>query len=424
MLVDKAMALFERASGCKLHRDPANKKCKFLPLTRWRGSLQQEDIPCNYMTILYNLEMVGVELRATWSQTRKANGDIVQQRVADTVKLWKTGKFMHLSLRSWSLNIYCFSKIFFRTHSVDLRELDFSKITSSWLYQDMLIKPEETVLHRHVSSGGLNLLHVKMKALAGLIRTFLETACISKFRPSLYHQLLLRYHVYEDTSINNPGYPPFYDQEFFSVIHQVHHHTPLNIQNMSEKEWYRILLEEKVTKLIPCRVEVKSPEFDWDSIWPRVRLSGLGSELSSFLFKVLHNLLPTQERIARTSASVDGVCKLCVFNIKEDLVHALVRCPANQGIGEAVLGCISQHIQDGVPDDEVLQLHLHLDGDLELPVVWFLAVAWNALWECRKLGRTPELYKVRADLEAKVSLLRETRHHEAADLIRSMIVDL
>ena len=26
MLVDKAMALFEKASGCKLHRDPANKK--------------------------------------------------------------------------------------------------------------------------------------------------------------------------------------------------------------------------------------------------------------------------------------------------------------------------------------------------------------------------------------------------------------
>ena len=105
-------------------------------------------------------------------------------------------------------------------------------------------------------------------------------------------------------------------------------------------------------------------------------------------------------------------------------MHALVRCPANQGIGEAVLGCISQHIQDVVPDDEVLQLHLHLDGDLELPVVWFLAVAWNALLECRKSGRRPELYKVRADLEAKVSLLRETRHHEAADLIRSMIVDL
>ena len=44
-LVDSAMALFEGASGCRLHRDPATKKCKFLPLARWRGTLQQSDIP-------------------------------------------------------------------------------------------------------------------------------------------------------------------------------------------------------------------------------------------------------------------------------------------------------------------------------------------------------------------------------------------
>ena len=435
LLVDKAMALFEEASGCKLHRDPANKKCKFLPLARWRGTLQQEDIPCNYMTISDHLEMVGVELRATWAQTRKANGDIVQQRVADTVKLWKTGKFMNLTLRSWSLNIYCFSKIFFRTHSVDLRELDYTKITSSaksWLYADMLIKPEETVLYRHVSSGGLNMFNVKMKALAGLIRTFLETACIGRFRQSLYHQLLLRYHVFEDSSIENPGFPPFYSEDFFAVIHQVHHHTPLNIEKMAEKQWYRFLMEEKITmeqgvgenrQLIPSRVEVKFPEYDWKIIWPRIRLRGLSPELSTFLFKVLHDLLPTQERIARTSASEDGMCKLCLVQT-DDLAHSLVSCPANQGVGEAVLHCLPDHVKDGVQDHEVLRLHLHLDDDLELPIVWFLAVAWNSIWESRKVRKRPELYKIRADLEAKVSLLRETRFKEAAEMITSLIINL
>ena len=275
--------------------------------------------------------------------------------------------------------------------------------------------------------------HVKMKALAGLIRTFLETACIPRFRQSLYHQLLLRYHVFGDTSIENPGYPPFYNQDFFSVIHQVHHHSPLNIQHMSEKQWYRFLMEEKVTmelgvgdnrQLVPCRVEVKFPCYDWEKIWPRIRLKGLGPELSSFLFKVVHDLLPTQERVARTSASVNGMCKLCLSNVKEDLLHTLIKCPANQEIGEAVLLCLSDHIEDGVDDQAVLQLHLHLEDALELPVVWFLAVAWSSIWESRKVGRRPELYKVRADLEAKVSLLRETSHSEAAEKIASLILNL
>ena len=56
---------------------------------------------------------------------------------------------MQLNMLGWSLNQYCLSKIWFRTHSVDLRVLDLTKITShikSWLYADMLLKPEETRL--------------------------------------------------------------------------------------------------------------------------------------------------------------------------------------------------------------------------------------------------------------------------------------
>ena len=67
--VDHSLALFEKASGCKLHRDPLNKKCKFLPLGRWKTTLKQEDIPCDYMTLSDHLDMVGVTLKASWAKT-------------------------------------------------------------------------------------------------------------------------------------------------------------------------------------------------------------------------------------------------------------------------------------------------------------------------------------------------------------------
>ena len=306
-LVDKAMALFEGASGCKLHRDPSTKKCKFLPLARWRGTLEQSDIPCPYMTLSDHLDMVGVELRATWTQTRKANGDALQARVTSTTNQWRSGKFMPLTMRSWSMNQYCYAKVWFRTHSVDLRKTDISKITSSaksWLYADMLLKPEEMVLVRDVQSGGLGVHHVGMKALAGLIRTFLETACNTKFQQSLYHQLLLRYYVFEDHSIPNPGRPPFYNADFFAAIQQVHQNSPLNIASLTEGQWYKLLTEDKITmevvegqsrQLMSCRVELASPTTDWEVTWRRARLKGLGPELTSFLFKVLHQLLATKK---------------------------------------------------------------------------------------------------------------------------------
>ena len=59
-LVDQACALLERASGVKLHRDPAAGKVKFLALGRWRGVLTQEDIPQRYIELSDHLDFVGV----------------------------------------------------------------------------------------------------------------------------------------------------------------------------------------------------------------------------------------------------------------------------------------------------------------------------------------------------------------------------
>ena len=97
-LVDGACSMLERASGVKLHRDPNSGKVKFLALGRWRGTLTQEDLPHQYVRLSDHLDFVGVELRATFSATRKANGDIFQERIKNTVGPWKAGRFMPLSL--------------------------------------------------------------------------------------------------------------------------------------------------------------------------------------------------------------------------------------------------------------------------------------------------------------------------------------
>ena len=144
--IEQASALLKAASGWRLHRNPASKKCKFLPLGKWRRSLQQEDLPpsCQYLVLSDHLDMVGVELRATWTQTRKVNGDIVQERVAKTINPWRSGKFMPLTMRPWSVNSFVLSKVWFRCSSVDLRVADITAILSSvrsWLYADMFEKP-------------------------------------------------------------------------------------------------------------------------------------------------------------------------------------------------------------------------------------------------------------------------------------------
>ena len=88
-LVDTACSLFENSSGCKLHRDPASGKCKFLALGGWRGSLTQAEIPLDYMVLSDRLEMVGVDLFTTYQETRRVNGEQAVSRVQNTVGLWQ-----------------------------------------------------------------------------------------------------------------------------------------------------------------------------------------------------------------------------------------------------------------------------------------------------------------------------------------------
>ena len=123
--------------------------------------------------------MVGVQLCATPTQTRQVNGNKLQEKVKNTIGPWRGGKFMPLIQRSFSVNTYCTSKLWFRAASINLRENDIKEINSqirSWIFADQLERPEDIVLYRPRDKGGLGLINVKFKAFAELIRTFLDSA--------------------------------------------------------------------------------------------------------------------------------------------------------------------------------------------------------------------------------------------------------
>ena len=429
LLVDRACALLERASGVKLHRDPSAGKVKFLALGRWRGTLSQEDIP-QFIRLSDHLDFLGVELRATFTQTRKVNGEQLQTRVSNTIGPWKSGKFMPLTLRPFSANTYVLAKVWFKCSSMNLRVQDITGINSqvkSWMYQDCFEKPNELVLYRDAKEGGLGLLNVKMRALACLIRTFLETAANPSFRHSLLHEILFRYHVLDDTGLNDPGMPPYYDDQFFKTIKHYHEHSPLNIAVMSLKQWYTVLMEDNVLMspatdnspqcLLPIRVELLSPTIDWPNTWRLIRVKGLSSELSTFIFKLLHCLLPTQVRVARLGAAANptpGLCLHCQLE-EEDATHAFFSCPHSNIAGLALLGWVQGAVPDLSPERAVqLQLGDDLPQEDELAVVYLLALGLKFIWEARISRKQIVLHQMRSELEARITILRKSKHKETA----------
>ena len=85
---------------------------------------------CSNMRLTDTLDMVGVQLCATWGKTRMKNGEILRDKVGKLCGSWRTGKFMSLIERPFSANTYALSKVWFRCHNVNLREADFISINS------------------------------------------------------------------------------------------------------------------------------------------------------------------------------------------------------------------------------------------------------------------------------------------------------
>ena len=224
---------------------------------------------------------------------------------------------------------------------------------------------------------------------------------------------------------------PYYDQMFFNVIRDVKQDGSLRISTMTTSMWYRVILESTVThavglsgtrELRPCKVEEKHPENDWERIWTYLIIPGLPSDLTSFLWLMLHNLLPTKERLFRLNMPNinENTCDLCNTEAIDNLQHALLKCPSNNATNSFLLESIRGVLPD-VQTEQVVLLDLHLQPDQELPVIYLIACVLSQIWDCRKNKKQSNLTNIRANLEASIQILRKSRHYLAAIKLDEML---
>ena len=63
---------------------------------------------------------------------------------------------------------------------------------------------------------------------------------------------------------------------------------------------------------------------DWENSWRLARLPGLGPDNVSFPFKIMHEILQTQEHVPRTKPRANPSCAVVVCTVTKDMPHALI----------------------------------------------------------------------------------------------------
>ena len=343
----------------------------------------------------------------------------MKKRIQDQLGSWKAGKFLPLTSRPWSLNSYCLSKLWYRTSCLDLRAGDCDAITSyfkGWLYQDMLLKPQESMLYRQVDLGGLGVHNVKIRAKSMLIHTFIAQAICPKFPTNYYLNSLYRWHVLEHRDLHDPGRPPYFSTEFFSIIRDVKVNTPLNVAWITVRQWYQLLLERGITHtsddsdsppaLIVSRMEERYPEVDFKNSYRLARLFGLSPEQKSFLFKLLQDLIPTGERLSRIGKVPSAACQYCEDQL--DLREHLLTCRYSSDVSTPLLRCVAAYA-DNISPEDITNLNFKTTEAAELPLLWLVTTCLMYIWEERKAGKKARLENCQAELLARLSLLRNTK---------------
>ena len=170
-------------------------------------------------------------------------------------------------------------------------------------------------------------------------------------------------------------------------------------------------------------MEAAAVDTNWSECWRRCRLSGLGSELTTFNFKLLHRLLVTNLRLFELGRRNSPACSLCAYE-SEDLAHTLLLCPYNQTIGVKLTSIVKKYLP-GATNDMILRLEFDdLQEETEFSLTFVTSFILQYVWEKRVARCQPSLYEVRTSLEAKCILLRKTRRSNAVPILEEAAQNL
>ena len=142
--------------------------------------------------------------------------------------------------------------------------------------------------------------------------------------------------------------------------------------------------------------------------------------MSSILWKMLLDLLSTQQRLRRMGASPSPLCKLCSQETGT-LHHELIDCTHNGDTGQLLLTCLQTHIPN-LTAETLLHLELgNMEPDMQLPTIILVAATLGCIWKQRNINSRVCVYQVRSELEQSVNLLRTKRLTEAGETLHYLL---
>ena len=321
------LLLFEMASGCKFHRDPASQKCKVTPLGDWKNWLNQESVPLPFLLVSDHLDILGVKIFESWSKTRHQAGNELKQKIKSIRDTWRRGRFYDFLMRPHVVNTYLFSNIWHKASSINLLCSDMDKIQSEgndYVFADCYLRPEKCVNYMGKKEGGLKINHVRSKAMALFIKNFLEESLTN-----IYLDAVVRKYCLDEDVWPAPVRPHYLDKRLIMTLKLVLGST----LRLSTKDIYQVLIENEfnINEEFKLRIESMYNDFSIGSILEFTHSKFIPISVRSHMWKIIHRIEYSEIEEAKVKLC-SPVCRQC-GELDISRFHLYFQCERIRNIG-------------------------------------------------------------------------------------------
>jgi exonuclease III len=323
ILVNDLFTRFERCSGAVLSR---TKKSKVLGLGGWKD---RQAWPLPWLKVEKEIKVFGFLFLPTYTEILDRNWEALVKTVSSTVHSYSLRSLNTLQQRTDVLNIFVFSRIWYKCQALPLPDRVAKKleqIAHKFLWRGKLEKLALQELHCSRDTGGLGLVEIRSKADALFVkqtcRILADKEGLGRMHLGYWVGLYLG-NMFPDLRSGPHGErtPPYY-VHLRRLLEEMVDLELVDIENLEAvqvKMVYRGLTET----LPPPKVELKYP-LPWDIVWERINHPLLTLYQREVMFMLVHNILPSKERLQRLNQADTAQCLL--GDGEETVEHLFCSC--------------------------------------------------------------------------------------------------
>ena len=305
--INELFSKFERVSGAILSR---SNKSKVLGLGGWSD---RQNWPLPWLKVEQKIKVFGFQILPTFQQILDQNWRDTVSNIRATIMSFTLRSLPTLQQRTDVLNIFILSKLWYKCQVLPLpsryaREIE--QLAGRYLWRGKL---ERLALHEIFSppdAGGLGLVDIRTKADS----LFIKQSC----RVLSHDEGLAKRHVaywlglYMGNLLPSlrPGphseRVPVYYVHFRRLFEEAVLNSSVDVANLGGAQTK--LIYRGFTETLPPPKIVYKYDLPWDTVWSRINHPVLSLYQRELLFMLVHNILPTRERLHRLNQADNNLC--------------------------------------------------------------------------------------------------------------------